>query len=224
MAAADAGQAAELARRRIDVAGHELGGEAQAAHRLQHQHREVAAGAAPMGQRFRRRLRRSVQPRGVAEVAVDRLGHLRQQHLQAGAAFPAHEGAGPAFDQAARVGMRPLHGPRQVGHVLGAVGEGRAAQVRFQLAVHAGEGLDRRVLQRHAALEAKLGGAAREPGDAHAVAEHVVRLAKVAGIGRDRHRRRNDPLVVAFEGPEHHPVFAKPYRLAVTVSRQVTDR
>ncbi len=218
---AAAGRAA-LFRRRIDVARNEARGEAEAAHGFDHQHGEVAAASAAERQGLQGRLRLAVQAGAIGELAVDRVGHVAQQGAQAGLAHRTHESARPGFDLAARIGMLPLHRLRQVRQVVGAVvhGQGRPVAV---VAVQAAESRLRRMLQPDLAVEADDVGAALEARDADAVAEHVMDRAHHRRVRRNRQVRRQQPLVIALQRPQHHAMLAERHRVAVAVGSQVSD-
>ena len=113
-----------------------------------------------------------------------------------------------------------LDGAAEVGGLLRAVGErpGRAVRVQAQVV-----GAARLVVEPDVAVEAQLGGAAREPGDGDAVAEHVVQPAQLDRRRRDLQPRLQDALVVPFARAEHHAVLAEGDGLAVAVGGDVAD-
>ena len=171
MGGAAADPAAAAAFRHIQIAADKTGGEAERAHRLDHQHREIAAAAAAQLQRLDRVLDAAFLARDISQVAADRMGHRRQQLGRVAAPVMTQKLPGPAVDLVLGIEVLPLDQPQQIGHVLGAIAERVARRVLLDLKI---ERVGRRVIETDDALKAQLRGAPGEAGDRDAIAEHVV--------------------------------------------------
>ncbi len=116
-------RALPLARRRVDVAGHEARRESEAAAGLDHQDREIPAGAGVQRQGLGGSLDAGFQATRIAEVGVHRPRHIGQQGEQRGAPVPAQETPGPELDRPGGIRMRTLDQPGQVRGFLRVVAE-----------------------------------------------------------------------------------------------------
>ncbi len=205
----------------VDVAGDEAGGEAEAADRLHHQEREIAAAAAAKVQRRQRRVRAALRAPLVGEALLDAVGEGLQKLAGRGRAPLAQELAHPALELPLGIGIAPLDRGQEIRQLVRLIRERVGLGVFLDLEVG---GSRRRVVEPHPALEAQLARLPGEACDRDAVPERVVDPAEMRRLGRDLDLGRDELLVVAVARPEHHAMLAEGDRPAVAIGRDVADR
>ena len=210
--------------RAVEIAGHELRCEAQRPDGVHHQDRKVATGARARGERLKRRLGMAEQACGVVKVAIDGLGDVGEQGLQSRSPVRPNKAPRPPFQISVGIGVLTAHGEGQVRQILGAIGDWQGGGIGFYVAIQIGKSGQGRVLQPHLAVKDQFGRRLLETGYADAIAEHVMQVAMAARRGRNVQARGNQPLVIAFQRAEHHPVFAQRHSLAVTIAGHMADR
>ena len=195
-------------------------GEAQGAHRLDHQPGEVSATAVPELQRLSRRLDALGFPAAVDEPLPDALRQASEKLEGPDRRSLVEELPRPAANLVAGVGMAAtpavVEGWVTVAAVVDrigpdALGEGQVGRVR------------RRVFDPDDAFEAQLRGATGELGDRHVVAERIAVEPEAAGLRRDPEGRGDHLLIVGVARPQHHAVLAERDGMAIAVGRDVPD-
>jgi len=204
----------------IEIAGYEMRGEPEGAHSFHHQHGEIAAAAAAQPQGPDRVLDTAFLTFDICQVLPDRIGHRCKQFRRIGAAIMAQELPRPLVDFVLGIEILPFHGPQQIGHFVGAVGERVSSRIFLDLKV---EDFGRGLLETNHALEAQLLSSPAEPGNRDAVAEHVVDPSDIHGFRRDHQLSLEQFLVVIVARPQHQPVLAECNGLLVAISGEVLN-
>src|SRR6266481_7968896 len=204
----------------IEIAGYEMCSEPERAHSFHHQHREIAAAAAPQPQSPDRVLHTAFLTLDIGQILPDRVGHRCKQLGRYGAAVIAQELSRPLVDFVLWIEVLPLHGSQQIGHFVGAVGEWVSSRIFLDLKV---EDIGRGLIEANDALEMKLLSSPAEPGNGNAIAKHVVDPPDVRGFRRDRELSLEQLLVVVVPRPQHHAMFAKCDRLLIAVGGDVAN-
>ena len=148
------------------------------------------------------------------------MGHRRKQFRRIRAAIMAQELPRPLVDFVLGIEVLPLHGPQQIGHFVGAVGERVSSRIFLDLKI---EDFGRGLLETNHAFEAQLLSSPAEPGNGNAVAENVVDPSDIGGFRRDHQLSLEQFLVVVVARPQHHAVLAECDGLLVAVNSKVFD-
>ena len=196
-----------------------MGGDAEAAHRLHHQQRVVAAGARPQVEGFDGGLHAHGFTRQIGKVVLDAFGHADQQAQGVRRAARRHESQRPEIDGAERIRIVPCDGRGEVGQFGVEIVEGQALGIGLYLERGRVVGI---AFDDDLALKTQLGAHFAEFRDGDRITERIVYPAE-RGRRHDAEFGGNQPQIVAVARPHHQPVLAERHRLRVGVGGSVID-